>query len=572
MKNDAAMKREVSGPVIGVSAVCDGRDAAMAKQKDRVEKMCRMLAAFIRDEHRHIDGRAPRVVVAGEPVRDAASAQRVGRQFRLEGVEVLVCYDDVWAYPGELEGLLLQNISAGQIPVAHVSGNSAAWPGVVYNFAATGMLAQWGYFAHRIVGDLVEKGGAPTGFSEGLKEDILDWLAAATTFADMWGTPYASFGGHSMNMETGLAHVVQARRYFGLNTIHIDMMEISGRIATGRYDDEAGDVVAWLKRMMPRRIHTDSKDWKKSDLLASLAYQCKMYLAMKGIMAELGASVGGFQGQRQWTDYLATGDVPEALLNDNFDHAGRKLPIAFATENDFNRGVTQRVCVGLSGGLPALFMDFRKAYMADDPLLKKNASPADRRIISKRGGVADFCNSGNHPPFYGALSSDDPAKNYRGVSLYPVVKSYFPGGGFSVEFNAAACGMLFCGLGLRPDNAFVMQASLGQSVALSAKLSKAINAASDPTWPHLYGVFDDPLTEISRQLGVQPRGGRLRLRSRAHQAQDAVLVGYRTRAARRLRQRRRRRQDHAAAVPDVRRADRGLQGARAERVGASLHR
>ena len=108
------MKEEASGPVIGISAVIDGREAAMAKQKDRVEKMARMLAQFV-------GGRSIGTSTGGRrgwswqtnSIRDAASAQRVGRQFRFAGVEVLVCYDDVWAYPGELEGLLLQNISAG---------------------------------------------------------------------------------------------------------------------------------------------------------------------------------------------------------------------------------------------------------------------------------------------------------------------------------------------------------------------------------------------------------------------------------------------------------------------------
>lgn len=494
-----AMLREaedVSGPVIGVSAVIDGREAAMAQQQERVERVAEMVADLIDEEFPHIDGRPSHVVTADELVRDPASAQRVGRQFRREGAEVLVCYDDVWAYPGELEGLLLQNISTGQIPTAHVSGNSAAWPGVVYACAATGMLAQWGYFAHRIVGDVIEEDGMPVAFATGLKQDLIDWLAAATTFAAMWGTPYASFGGHSMNMETGLAHVIPARRYFGINTIHIDMMEIHGRIDTGRYDDEADGLLAWLQQMMPGRIHEKSVHGDRVENLDGLLYQCKMYLAMKSITAELGATVGGFQGQRQWTDYLPTGDVPEAILNDLFDHTGRKLPVAFATENDFNRGLTQRVCVGLSRGLPALFMDFRKAYLAGDPLLEEHADEDDQAHIEEFGGVVDFCNSGNHPPFYAALDEDDPARNYATVNLWPVIESYFPGGGFSVEFNAAPFEMLFAGLVLRPDGAFALQASLGKSVALSEDLADAINSASDPTWPHLYGVFDDGIKQV----------------------------------------------------------------------------
>ena len=39
---------------------------------------------------------------------NAVTAMRVGRQFRLAGVQVLVSWNEVWAYPGELEGLLVQ--------------------------------------------------------------------------------------------------------------------------------------------------------------------------------------------------------------------------------------------------------------------------------------------------------------------------------------------------------------------------------------------------------------------------------------------------------------------------------
>jgi len=524
---------EVAGPVIGVSAVIDGRQAAMEQQQARVERVARMVGDFLDGEFRHIDGSRSHVVLADELVKDAASAQRVGRQFRLAGVEVLVCYDDVWAYPGELEGLLLQNVSMGQIPVAHVSGNSARWPGVVYNFSATGMLAQCGYLVHRIIGEVVEEEEMPVGFSPGLKADLADWLAAATTFADMWGTPYVSFGGHSMNMETGLAHVVQARRYFGVNTIHVDMMEIRGRMQSGRYDQEARALLRWLQEAMPGRVHLESVHGDRVENLDGLHQQCTMYLIMKEIMAELGATVGGFQGQRQWTDYLATGDVPEALLNDILDHTGKKVPTAFATENDFSRGLSQRVCVGLSRGLPSIFMDFRKAYLAGDPLLRQYASAQDAQLIEQFGGVVDFCNSGNHPPFYAALDVEDPVRNYETVHLWPVVKAYFPGGGFSVEFNAAPSDMLFVGLALRPDSSFVVQGSLGKSVGLSQRLSERINAASDPTWPHLYGVFEDDLKEVvdtwccNHAVGMvteDPVGARRRLQYWADIARVPVVA------------------------------------------------
>ena len=311
----------------------------------------------------------------------------------------------------------------------------------------------------------------------------------------MWGTPYASFGGHSMNMETGLAHVIPARRYFGLNTIHIDMMEIWGRIKGGKYDKEAGDVVAWLTQDDARPHHTRiARTGRRPSSRRASTTSAKMYLAMKEIMGELGATVGGFQGQRQWNDYLPTGDVPEAILNDTFDHTGRKLPIAFATENDFNRGVSQRISVGLPGGLPAIFMDFRKAYIAGDPLLRKNAAEQGQEGHRRSSAASsDFCNSGNHPPFYGGAVAGRPGGELQERKPLAGHQVLLPGRrllGRVQRRRRATCSSRASAL--RPDGAFVMQAAMGKSVPLSDKLAKAINTASDPTWPHLYGVFDDP--------------------------------------------------------------------------------
>ncbi len=46
------------------------------------------------------------------------------------------------------------------------------------------------------------------------------------------------------------------------------------------------------------------------------------------------ALVSGFQGQRQWTDFLPNGDFSEAILNSSFDWNGIRAPYMVATEND----------------------------------------------------------------------------------------------------------------------------------------------------------------------------------------------------------------------------------------------
>ena len=52
------------------------------------------------------------------------------------------------------------------------------------------------------------------------------------------------------------------------------------------------------------------------------------------------AILGGFQGQRQWTDHCPNGDFMEAILNSTFDWNGIRAPHMFATENDSLNGAT----------------------------------------------------------------------------------------------------------------------------------------------------------------------------------------------------------------------------------------
>ena len=50
------------------------------------------------------------------------------------------------------------------------------------------------------------------------------------------------------------------------------------------------------------------------------------------------AIVAGFQGQRQWTDFMPNGDFSEAILNSSFDWNGVREPYLVATENDSLNG------------------------------------------------------------------------------------------------------------------------------------------------------------------------------------------------------------------------------------------
>ena len=104
-----------------------------------------------------------------------------------------------------------------------------------------------------------------------------------------------------------------------------------------------------------------------------MAYVVKMTLIFRDLMqgnpklAEMGfeeeamghnAIVGGFQGQRQWTDFRPDGDFSEAMLNTSFDWNGIREAIPFATENDTLNGVTM-LLLHLLTNRAQLFADVR---------------------------------------------------------------------------------------------------------------------------------------------------------------------------------------------------------------------
>ena len=90
----------------------------------------------------------------------------------------------------------------------------------------------------------------------------------------------------------------------------------------------------------------------------------KMTMVMRDILysnpklAEMGwheealgknAVVGGFQGQRNWTDWLPNADFSKAIMASTFDWNGPKQPTPFATENDTLNGVAMMLGTLVTG-------------------------------------------------------------------------------------------------------------------------------------------------------------------------------------------------------------------------------
>ena len=106
------------------------------------------------------------------------------------------------------------------------------------------------------------------------------------------------------------------------------------------------------------------KDWefitKMTIIIRDILYGYKKLDEMGWHEEALGknAIAGGFQGQRNWTDWLPNADFTEAIMASTFDWNGPKAPTPFATENDTLNGVAMMLGTLVSASAPC-FHDVR---------------------------------------------------------------------------------------------------------------------------------------------------------------------------------------------------------------------
>ena len=165
------------------------------------------------------------------------------------------------------------------------------------------------------------------------------------------------------------------QKYFGIRAEWVSMVEILRRMKLEIYDHgEYEKARAWVREncregydcnagvTLPK-IVTDSKvippdaDW---DFVTRMTMIVRDILFGNAKLDDMGwheealgknAIAGGFQGQRQWTDWLPNGDFTETLMASTFDWNGAKAPTAFATENDTLNGLA--MLLGTSTSSPS---------------------------------------------------------------------------------------------------------------------------------------------------------------------------------------------------------------------------
>jgi len=443
---------------IGLAMLNDEREHVYTQNNPENMRVVQKWAEIIRKNIVNVDGTAPDVVVGSEIITSPRVAQKVGEELsRANCKQIIMCYN-VWNFP--FLAWPFVNSVGRDLPILSLSNNNGQYPGNVGLLATDGALRQAGFRTHRIVGEMDDP--------ETLAK-VFDWIRAAQAVTTMKNEVYGLYGGHSMGMETGYFHLTTTIKALGTTTQQIDQLWLVKEME--KVDEkEVAAGLRWFEKLLGKRLKYDGKMLTPE----TLKTQIRLYLAMCAVNEEKGFDFCGLKGQRELTEHVCLGDVPEMLVNDPYDWRGPKESVVCATEADADAALTMQLMKYITGGLPALFMDVRLYHPGLD--------------------LWDWCNSGNHASYY-AAQSFDPEENFKTVTFHPALEFYFKAGGASVEFDAAPGEMTFARLGLWDEKPFMVVVH-GESAKLSAAERKRLKNMTNPTWPHVYARLDCSFDEF----------------------------------------------------------------------------
>ncbi|MDR1938592.1 MAG: L-fucose isomerase [Tannerellaceae bacterium] len=502
-----------SFPKIGIRPIIDGRRRGIRESlEDTTMGLARRVAQLYSENLRYPDGSPVECVIADTCIGGVKEAANCAEKFEKAGVGVSLSVTPCWCYGSETIDM------SPLIPKAIWGFNGTERPGAVYLAAALAAHNQKGLPAFGIYGRDVQDVADPT-IPDDVKEKLLRFAKAGLAAALMRGKSYLAIGSVSMGIAGSIVNPEFLQEYLGIRAEYVDSSELIRRIQLGIYDkDEYEKALAWTKEHCASREGEDfneeasrksreekDKDWE---------YVVKMTLIMRDLLVgndklknmgyeeeSMGhnAIAGGFQGQRQWTDFLPNGDFSEAILNSSFDWNGIREPFVFATEDDHLNGLSM-LFGKLLTNTAQIFADVR-TYWSPEAIERVSGWKPDGSL---KDGAIHLINSGSctldgtgqqtkdsQPVMkpYWEITTDEVGKMLDATTWYPASLGYFRGGGYSSHILTkpgmpVTMSRLNIVKGLGP----VLQIAEGWTATFPAYVFDIINKRTDRTWPSTFFV------------------------------------------------------------------------------------
>lgn len=504
-------------PKIGIRPVIDGRWGGVRESLEEQTMGMAYSAKALIEQLKYPDGTQVQVVISPCTIGGGAEAARCEEFFSTQNVTATLSVTPCWCYGMETFDMNPQTIKA-------IWGfNGTERPGAVYLAAVLAAYAQKGLPAFSIYGHDVQDMGDKTIPSD-VAEKILRFAKAAIAAGWMKNKSYVNIGAVAMGIMGSYCDTNVFQRYFGIRTEWVDEVEILRRMSLGIYDPEEYEkALAWIKENCPEgfdcnagkelmeivtksKVVPPDKDW---EFIAKMTIIVKDILYGNPKLDEMGwheeamgknAVAGGFQGQRQWTDWLPNADFTEAIMASTFDWNGPKAPTPFATENDTLNGVSMMLGTLTSQTAPC-FHDVRTYWSPEAVERVTGWKPegvaangfihlinSGATALDGSGAAKNEKGEGCMKPFW-EMTEEDVKDCLKATDWCRANYQYFRGGGFSSHFKTQAempvtmlRANIVDGIGL------VLQIAEGYTATLPDAVHDKLDKRTDPTWPTTWFV------------------------------------------------------------------------------------
>ena len=501
-------------PKIGIRPIIDGRRGGIRESlEETTMNLARSVAKLYSETLRYPDGTPVQCIIADTCIGGVKEAADCAEKFEREGVGLSLSVTPCWCYGSETIDM------NPLIPKAIWGFNGTERPGAVYLAAALAVHNQKGLPTFGIYGKEVQDVG-DSAIPDDVREKLLRFARAGLAVALMRGKSYLAIGSVSMGIGGSMIDSDFLEEYLGMRAEYVDTVEILRRIQQEIYDKaEFEKAMEWTRRKCMTHEGEDhnpphlkrSREQKDDDW----AFVVKMTLIIRDLMignpnlTEKGhgeeamghnAIAGGFQGQRQWTDFLPNGDFSEAILNSSFDWNGIRAPFTFATEDDHLNGISM-LFGNLLTNTPQIFADVRTYWSPESiervtgwkptGILEQGAIHLINSGACTLDGTGQQADSNGNPvmkPFW-EITNAEVQKMLDATTWYPASLEYFRGGGYSSQFlTRAGMPVTMCRINLVKGLGPVLQIAEGWSACFPDEVFGVINKRTDKTWPSTFFV------------------------------------------------------------------------------------
>lgn len=506
-------------PGIGIRPTIDGRRRGVRESlEDQTMAMAERTAEFLEKSLRHADGSRVECVVADRCIGGVAEATMCDEKFRLEGVAMSITVTRSWCYGSETMD------QTPLIPKAVWGFNGTERPGAVYLAAVLAAYSQKGIPAFGIYGRDVQDADDDS-IPADVAEKLLTFCRAGLALAEMRGKSYLSIGGTSMGIAGCYVTDAFYKDYLGMRTEYVDMSELTRRLGDGIYDrDEFETAKEWVKKNCKEGSDDNPVDAQRTreqkdtdwDIGIKMTQIVRDLMIGNDRLAEMGfeeeamghnALAAGFQGQRQWTDFMPNGDFMEAMLNSSFDWNGIREPFIVATENDNLNAMTMAFGHLLTGSAQ-IFADVRTYW---SPGAFKRVTGHELRGRAERGiihlinsGPAALDGTGQQArdgtpamkPHWDITEAE--VQDCLDATMWrPADTGYFRGGGWSTDYlTKGDMPVTMARINIVDGLGPALQIAEGWTVELPPEYHDILDQRTNPTWPTTW--FVPRLTDSSR--------------------------------------------------------------------------